>query len=223
MANEELGLNFGRLVYSAKPSEDAVKKPSLFSFLSKAHANEVDVYENGIRLKSKIGERTLHYSEFLGIYDSIHKHSENGKSMRDFQVEVKDEDENALVDYLNWNDVNDFAGVANAITDTYTDFLLNGATRETLTQIEIRFDDDITFDTFRLKNGNFCAGHVREMQETIEIPAENITSVDISPGWIKLKHLVNGKEEIWKSFPLNNIFNINALHIIVNDILKQEF
>ena len=212
--------DFGELILSVKP-EGTVEKKGFFSFLKKNPLNEAYVYERGLRLKSKAGEREIHFSELLGIYDSVQRHATNAGNARNFQVEVRDEKQNSLFDYLNYSDLRDFGVVADTITDAYTDFLLKGLTKENIQQAEIRFHDKLVNIEFMLKDGKFKYGQVMGKKSTTqEIDAKDITSVKISPGIIELMHLVKGKEKRWVGLPLEFTFNIRALYIVVNSILQ---
>ena len=213
--------DFGKLIHSSKPN-NAEPKKGLFSFLKKTYVNEVDVFEKGLKLKAKVGTRDVHYSELLGISDSVHRHVNNPSNARTFQIEVRGEKQNALFNYINEGDIQDFALVADTITDTYTAFLLDGLTKANIAQANISFTDSVSYVDFELKNGKFMYGRIfGKKKETDEIAVSDITSVRISPGIVDLMRQKNGKEKTWQSLPLLNTLNIRVLYSIVHDIMQK--
>jgi hypothetical protein len=187
-------------------------------FVLPTTSNEVAIYENGLKLKTKAYERNVHYSELIGVCDASVVRHDNPENARDFKIDLRGEHIIASFLLNFFHGLHDYGIVVDTITNTYTDFLVKDLTKSNIHQAEIRFSVSIAAYEFDLKNGKFI---LNTKKRTQEIAVEDIKEVKILLKSVQLMHMSDGKLKKWAGFLHEDMINIRALYHIVHKTLQE--
>ncbi len=110
--------------------------------------------------------------------------------------------------------------MADAITDTYTAFLVRDLTWDNLPAKEIHFtvsgDKNLSL---KLKDGKLI---MDGKEASGEIDVRDVSKVQIAPGVVRLMYIEGGKQKIWAKLNLYSLLNIRALYFIVESFSEQK-